>query len=254
MLKSLFDTHAHYNSQRFDSDRDELLPRLPEQGVGYVLNVGYDMNTSRIAADIAERYSHAYAAVGIHPHGSEELTADALGELCALAALPKVIAVGETGLDYFRNLSPMSMQREAFRMHMELAEELGLPVIVHDRDAHDDCLAIVREFPRVKTVFHCYSGSAEMARELTAGGHFISFTANITYPASDAREPALAAGLERIMIETDCPYLPPVSRRGKRNDSTLLYTVAEALADCFGISAEKVAEITTTNAKEFFGV
>jgi TatD DNase family protein len=250
-----FDTHAHYNSPRFDTDRDELLAQLPRQGVRRIINAGYDIPTSRMAAKIAERYGHAYAAAGIHPHDSGTITPDSFTELRKIITQPKVVAVGETGLDYFRNLSHKIVQQDVFRKHMVLARETGLPVIVHNRDAHRDCFEIVSEFPDVKTVFHCYSGSAEMARELTKRGHYISFATNITYPkAADSKCAALAAGLKHIMIETDCPYLPPVTHRGKRNESPLIYMAAGQLAEWFGVSVEYIAEITANNAGEFFGV
>ena len=212
----LFDTHAHYDSRQFDSDRDQVLSGLPAQGVSLVVDPGCDLPSSRKAVEIASRYPFVYAAVGVHPEDCADWEDGCLLELRQLAAHPKVRAIGEIGLDYYwKENPPRALQQDVFRRQLELAQALHLPVIVHDRDAHGDCMAIVRDYPQVTGVFHCFSGSAEMARELVELGWMISFTGVLTYQnARKAIEAAQAVPLERIMIETDSPYMAPVPHRG----------------------------------------
>ena len=252
----LFDTHAHYDDAQFDPDREALLAALPQHGVGLVVNPGCDIPSSRRAAELAERYPHVYAAVGYHPENCGPYVPSDLETLRQLAARPKVVAIGEIGLDYYwPENPPRDLQQQVFRDQLALAEELGLPVIVHDREAHGDSLAIVKEFPRVRGVFHCYSGSVEMARELVKLGWMISFTGVLTYKnARRAVETAREIPLERLMIETDSPYMAPVPCRGKRNDSTLVRYVCEKLAEIRGISPEECARLTWENGCRFFGI
>ena len=252
----LFDTHAHYDSRKFDADRDEVLSALPGQGVELVVNPGCDLESSRKAVALAERYSFVYAAVGVHPEDCADWQDGHLDKLRALAAHPKVVAIGEIGLDYYwKENPPREFQQRVFRAQLALGLELGLPVIVHDREAHGDCMDIVREFPGVHGVFHCFSGSAEMAKELVRLGWMISFTGVLTYPnARKAAEAAQAIPLDRIMIETDSPYMAPVPHRGKRNHSGYVAHICERLAELKGISAEECARVTMENGRQFFQI
>ncbi len=250
----LFDTHAHYDSRQFDADRDQVLSALPGQGVGLVVNPGCDLDSSRRAIGIAERYPFVYAAVGVHPEDCAGWQDTDVDELRSLAAHPKVVAVGEIGLDYYwKENPPRQFQQKVFRAQLALARELDLPVIVHDREAHGDCLSIIREFPQVRGVFHCFSGSAEMAKELVGLGWMISFTGALTYKnARKAVEAAQAVPLDRIMIETDSPYMAPVPCRGERCHSGLVRHTCQRLAELRGISLEECARITFENGTEFY--
>ena len=250
----LFDTHAHYDSRQFDADRDQVLSALPGQGVGLVVNPGCDLDSSRRAIAIAEQYPFVYAAVGVHPEDCAGWQDTDVDELRSLAAHPKVVAIGEIGLDYYwKENPPREFQQRVFRAQLALAWELDLPVIVHDREAHGDCLSIIREFPQVRGVFHCFSGSAEMAKELVGLGWMISFTGALTYKnARKAVEAAQAVPLDRIMIETDSPYMAPVPCRGERCHSGLARHTCERLAELRGISPEECARITFENGTEFY--
>ena len=252
----LFDTHAHYDAEQFDADRQEVLAALPGRGVSLVVNPGCDLPSSRTAVALAEQVPFLYAAVGYHPENCAPYTDADLEALRQLAAHPKVVAIGEIGLDYYwEENPPREFQQMVFRRQMALAEELNLPVIVHDREAHGDSLAIVKEFPKVRGVFHCYSGSAEMARQLVDLGWMISFTGVLTYKnARKAVEAALAVPMDRLMIETDSPYMAPVPHRGKRNDSGYVLHVCEKLAELKGLTVEETARITLENGRRFFGI
>ena len=252
----LFDTHAHYDADWFDADRHEILAGLPARSIGLVVNPGCDIPTSRTAVELAERYPFLYAAVGYHPESCAPYQESDLDILRELAKHPKVVAVGEIGLDYYwEENPPKELQQQVFRAQLALARELKLPVIVHDREAHADSLAIIREFPDVKGVFHCYSGSAEMAKELVKMGWMLSFTGVLTYKnARKAVEVAQAIPIEHLMIETDSPYMAPVPHRGKRNDSGYVLHICEKLAEIKGITTEECARITTENAKRFFAI
>ena len=253
----LFDTHAHFDSRQFNEDREKLLSSLPGQGVSLIVNPGCDIPTSQKAVELAEQFPFVYAAVGFHPEELENAQLSDLDEIRRLAAHEKVVAIGEIGLDYYwvKDEEGRKKEQDFFRAQMALAEELNLPVIVHDREAHGDTLAIVKEFPNVKGVFHCYSGSVEMAQELVRMGWMISFTGVFTYSnARKAVEVAEAIPLEHLMIETDSPYMAPVPHRGKRNHSGLVLHVCEKLAELKGISVEACAESTLKNGCRFFGI
>lgn len=252
----LFDTHAHYDSTRFDPDRDEILSALPASGVELVVDPGCDIPSSRAAVELAKRYPHVRAAVGLHPEdcaGAGEAEFDELRRLCAESV---VVAVGEIGLDYYwKENPPREFQQEIFRRQLELSIELNLPVIVHDREAHGDCLSIVREYPEARGVFHCFSGSAEMAAELVRRGWYLGFDGPVTYPnARRAVEVVSVTPLERIVVETDSPYLSPVPMRGKRNDSRNLPFIVRKLAEWKGVSEEEMSRAAWENGKRLYGI
>ena len=252
----IFETHAHYDDEQFDADRDELLSSLADGGVGLVVNPSVTAENAKKVLAMAEQYPFFYAAVGVHPENCANYDENELAALRELAQHPKCVAIGEIGLDYYwEENPPREFQQRVFREQMALARELHLPVIVHDREAHADSLTIVKEFPEVKGVFHCYSGSAEMAKELLKLGWMISFTGVVTYKtARKTVEAAEVVPLDRLMIETDAPYMSPVPRRGTRNDSRNLIYIAEKLAEIKGISTEEMIRITEENAKRFFGI
>ena len=252
----LFDTHAHLNDPAFDTDREALMDSLAAQGVGLVMNAGCSLESSRDIVEMAEKYPWLYASVGSHPDSADEVNESVLEEyrkLCKLSS--KVKAIGEIGLDYYYEDIPREVQQKAFRMQMALAQELDMPVIVHEREAHNDGMTIVKEFPNVKGVFHCYSGSAEMARQLVNLGWYIGFTGVLTFKnARKAVETAASIPLDRIVLETDCPFMAPVPFRGKRNHPGYLYRMAEQLAEIRGINVEEVHAITTENGKRLYRI
>ncbi|MCD8127171.1 MAG: TatD family hydrolase [Clostridiales bacterium] len=254
----LFDTHCHYDDSWFDADRAALLASLPAQGVELALNPGCNLASSRKAVSYAETYPHIYAAVGFHPSDAADYDDEAEEALRLLARHDKVKAIGEIGLDYYWADYPShEVQKAVFRRQLRLAEELGLPVIVHDREAHRDCLAVVKEFPNVRGVYHCYSGSLEDAKTLIALGWNLSFTGSITYKNAK-KAPEVIAWLpeDRFMIETDSPYMLPYPREKgeKRNDSTKVIRVAQRIAALRGMEVEEVIRVTTENGKWFFGI
>ena len=254
----LFDTHAHYDEERFDADRDELLSSMPAHNVGLILNPGCDVETSRKAVSYAQKYPFLYAAVGIHPENINENWNNDFAVIKEMAETePRVRAIGEIGLDYYweKDERARARQQVVFARQMELAREIGKPVIVHDRDAHADSLEIARRYAGVGGVFHCFAGSVEMARELLALGWMLSFNGAITFKnARRAPEVVAAVPLERLMIETDSPYLTPVPHRGERNDSSYVHFVAEKIAGIKGIPYEEVVRATTENGKRFFRI
>ena len=253
----IFDTHAHYYDDAFDADRDALLSALPEKGVALVVCPGCDLPSSRQCVDLAERYGYIYAAVGFHPENLEGVSLADLDQIRALAARPKVKAIGEVGLDYYWVKSPedRAFSRDFFDAQLSLAEELDLPVIVHDRDAHRDCLDIVRAHPNARGVFHCCALSAEDAKVALDRGWMLSFTGNITFAnARRAPEVIRCAPMDRIMLETDAPYMAPAPHRGERCDSSLIPLTAAAIARLKGLTVEEVLAITLENGKRFFDI
>ena len=261
----LFDTHAHYDDAWFDADREQLLASMPAHGVGLIVNPGCTVETSETAVRLAERFDFVYAAVGIHPEYSMGAGEAELARIRALSAHPRVRAIGEIGLDYYwekrspETTPPREHQKELLRAQLELAREVGLPVIIHDREAHEDCLNIVRYFSDLRGVYHCYSGSLETAKEILALGWYLSFTGVITYGrAKKARRIIEQLPIERIMIETDSPYLTPEPERlqpGRvRNSSLYVHRVAERIAEFKGMTVDEVERITTENGKRFFDI
>lgn len=250
----IFDTHAHYDDTAFDADREALLAALPSEGVALVLDPGCDPDSSRRAAELAQRFAHVYAAVGWHPENCAPYTPESLDTLRALAAQPKVVAIGEIGLDYYwPENPPRALQQRVFRDQLALAQELSLPVIVHDREAHADSLDIVKEFPAVRGVFHCYSGSVELMEELLRLGWYIGFDGPVTY--KNARKTvacALVCPLERMLLETDSPYMSPVPVRGTRNDSRNVAHIAARIAQLRGLTTEEIVACTAENGRRLF--
>ena len=250
----LFDTHAHMDARAFDHDRGQLLRDLPGQGIALLMNPGCSLASSRNADVLSREYDYIYAAVGSHPDAADEVSEEVLAEYRRLAAAnPKIRAIGEIGLDYHYEDIPRDVQKQAFRAQMALAKELQLPAIVHEREAHEDGMKIVDEFPEVTGVFHCYSGSAEMAKELVRRGWYIGFTGVLTFKnARKALEVAATVPRDRIVLETDCPYMAPEPFRGKRNDPGKLYRMAEKLSELWDCPLEEVHRITLENGKRLY--
>ena len=251
----LFDTHAHLNDPAFDEDRAELLETFRDAGVGMVMNVGCCLASSKDCIALAESYPWIYASVGTHPDSADEVNEEVLEAYRQMCRHEKVKAIGEIGLDYYYETIPRHVQQRAFRMQMELARELDMPVIIHERNAHEDGMNIVRAFPKVTGVFHCYSGSAEMARQLVNMGWYIGFTGVLTFKnARKAVETAQRIPLERIVLETDCPFMAPEPYRGKRNHPGYLIQMAQKLAQIRGLDVEEVIRVTTENAKRLYRI
>ncbi len=250
----LFDTHAHLDDPRFDQDRDKLIGILGAMDVEYVTNVGSNMKTSVSSMQLALKYPFIYAAVGVHPHYVHDMTEDDLKTIEKWTQCEKVVAIGEIGLDYHYDYSPREEQRYWFSKQLELAEKIGLPVVIHDREAHEDCINIVKQFD-VKGIFHCFSGSKEMAEIIIKMGFYAAFGGTLTFKNSrKAVEAAQVVPLDRLLIETDCPYLAPEGHRGERNNPTLVRHAAKKLAEIKGISYEEMAAITYENAKRVYRI
>lgn len=252
----LFDTHAHFDDEQFDADRDEVLKSLKSYGVGNIVNIGSSMKTSRTSVALAEKYDFVYAAVGVHPSETGELCETDIDELKRLAANPKVRAIGEIGLDYHYpdDVEP-SIQKKWFVRQLELAKELNMPVVIHDRESKGECLETLKEHKISNGVVHCFSGSAETAREILKLGMMISFTGVLTFKnAKKAIAACAAVPLDRLMIETDCPYMSPEPHRGRRNFSGYVEFVARKMAEIKGVSYDELVDITERNAKRFYGI
>lgn len=259
----LFDTHAHYDDERFDADRDSIIKGLRCEssvnplGVSLVVNSASGYDSSKKALMLADEYDFIFATAGIHPHEAS-FAGDELEEvLTSLLSHKKAVALGEIGLDYhYDDGSPRDVQLAVFRRQMDLAEKLGKKVVVHDREAHGDCMDIVREYKgRVVGEFHSFSGSFEMASELVRYGWYVSFSGTVTFKnATNVARSVLAVPDDRILIETDSPYLAPVPYRGKTNNSSYVYETAKKIAEIKGTTVEKIAELTLNNGKKFFGI
>lgn len=250
-----FDTHAHYDSSKFREDRSEVLRAVRESGVSIVVDPGDTLERSRNAVALANQFDFVYAAIGVHPEEYETWTDDTVDQLRELSRDSRVVAIGEIGLDYYWDQTHKQLQKEMFRMQIMLALELNLPIIVHDREAHGDCMEIVTDYPSLRGVFHCYSGSAEMAKELLKRGWYLGFDGPITYKNNaKAAEVLSVTPLDRILLETDSPYLAPVPNRGKRNDSRNLPYIAAVVAREKGLPVEEIAAITMANGKKLFGI
>ena len=255
-MKQMIDSHAHLDEERFDEDRDELIKSLKENAISYVINPSSDMETSRRVVELSNKYDNIFAAVGIHPHDAEGFKEEDLDELRQLSKDERVVAIGEIGLDYYYDNSPRDIQKEVFRKQLELSHELDLPVIIHTRDAMGDTYDILKEFEgRVRGVMHCYTGSVEMAEKFMKLGFYISIAGPVTFKnAVNVREMAKQIPLERLLIETDSPYLAPVPNRGKRNDPTNVRYVADMLANLKEIQIDKIIEHSRENTVELFSL
>jgi len=253
-MQNIFDSHAHYDDKQFDPDRDTVLSGLPAKGVRYVMNAACNLESARAGMAMAERHPLLYCSAGVHPHDAKDAPEGLEEQITRLVKHPRVMAVGEIGLDYHYDFSPRERQREVFSRQLALAVELDLPVIVHDREAHADTLELLRRY-RPKGIVHCYSGSAETARELAGLGLYLGFTGVITF--KNAKK-ALAAAAEvppdRLLIETDCPYMAPEPYRGKRCDSSMLDRVVQTLAARKGVHPQWMADRTLENACEIYRV
>lgn len=250
----MFDTHAHYDDSRFDEDRDALLRSLfAEKGVTNIINCGCDIATSLRSVSFAETYAPMYAAVGVHPQEADKAPEDYIRQLEQLLQHKKVVAIGEIGLDYYYETPSREVQKKVFIEQMQLAERTGYPVIIHDRDAHKDCMDIALSFSKVKGVFHSFSGSMESMKILTKAGWYISVSGVVTFKnAQKLPEIASAIDEDKLLVETDCPYLTPVPFRGKRNDSGYLAYTIKKIAELRGSTPEHIAQITAENAKKLF--
>lgn len=251
-----FDTHAHYDEDRFDEDRDSLIASLPENGVELAVNIGCSLSSALKSVALAEKYPHIYATVGCHPHDSAKMKDSDLLMFRQLAKRPKVVAIGEIGLDYHYDFSPRDIQKQRFIDQLELAAELDMPVVIHEREAHEDCLKIVQKYaPKIRGVYHSYSGSLETAKILIKLGWYLAFNGIITFKsARRSLEVVRWMPLDRLMLETDCPYLAPEPFRGKRNSSLYVYRVAEKIAEERGMDKEEIARLTLENGKRFYGI
>ncbi len=250
-----FDSHAHLDASRFQEDRQEILEDLVNHGVTRIMNVGCDLASSERSIALAEAYDFVYASVGSHPDDADHVDGKLLDRYRQLAAHPKVRAIGEIGLDYHYEDVPRAQQIIAFEEQIELAEALKLPVIVHMREATEDAMAIVKRHPDLQGVFHCFSGSSDLARWLVDRGWYLGFTGVVTFKnARRALEAIDAIPIERILIETDCPYMAPEPYRGRRNDSRLVPLVAKKIAELKGITPEEMGLQTAQNANTLFGI
>lgn len=255
-MTGIFDTHAHYDDEQFSPDRDELLSRiLPEKGVCGILNMGADLKGCRNTVSMTKRYNYMYGAVGIHPECAKDLPPGWLEEIETLAAEEKIKAIGEIGLDYhWLDACPKDTQKQVFAAQLELAERLGLPVCIHDREAHGDMMDFMRRY-RPKGVMHCFSGSVELSREAIKLGLYIGIGGVVTFKnARHIVEVAADIPLDRLLLETDAPYMAPVPFRGKRNDSSLISHVAERIAEIRGITAEEVRCASLKNTRRLFAI
>lgn len=254
MYKNIFDTHAHYDDSRFDDDRDELLSSLPEKGVSHIVNCGCDLKSSKTALSLSEKYDFIYAAVGVHAHEAEETTESDLVEIEKLYQNEKVVAIGEIGLDYHYDFSPRERQIEIFERQLILAKELGLPVIVHDREAHEDTMNLLKKY-RPEGVVHCFSGSKEMAKEIEKLGMYIGIGGAVTF--KNAKKPVEVIEYlptDRLLLETDAPYMTPVPFRGTRCDSAHIAFTAEKIADIKKMDVQELIDVCNENAKRLFGI
>ncbi|TLY39934.1 MAG: TatD family deoxyribonuclease [Nitrospirae bacterium] len=253
----LIDTHVHLDNTRFDGDRDAMIARAREAGVEHFVTIGCDLTTSRAAVELADRYPFIYATVGVHPHEAKQIGDSWYDDLRRLAQHKKVVAYGEIGLDYHYNHSPPKLQRERFREQITLARELRLPIVVHTREAQDDTIAILKEenAADVGGVFHCFSGDARLAKNALDLGFLLSFSGVITFQnATMLRDIVKTVPMDRILVETDSPYLTPAPHRGKRNEPAHVRLVAEKIAAIQGMTADQIAELTSQNARRVFKI
>ena len=249
----LVDTHCHLDFPEYDSDRDEVIQRAKEQGIEYIINIGSSLKGSKRSVELSQEYASIYAAVGIHPHEADTFTPGIKEEIRNLAKDKKVVAIGEIGLDYFKQFSKKENQLPLFLAQLNLAKEFNLPLVIHTRDAQTDTLKILKEVMPVKAVVHCFSGDNLFLKECLDLGFLVSFTCNITYKKAQAlRDIVKVTPLESVLLETDAPYLAPEGFRGKRNEPAHVRLLAEVVADLKGLEIEEVERVTTENARRFF--
>ena len=253
-MLGIFDVHAHYDDEKFDADREEVLSSMAEKNVICIVNAGTDIETSRKTLNYCEKYDFMYGAVGIHPEFADKLPQNYLKEIENMAMHEKAVAIGEIGLDYYWDGVPRDIQKKVFTEQLELAYKLSMPVVIHDRDAHGDTMEILRKY-KPKGIMHCFSGSVEMCREIVRLGMSISLGGVVTFKnARHSVEVAKYIPLDRLMLETDAPYLAPVPFRGKRCDSSMIMMTAERIAEIKGISVEDVLRVTAENACRMYGI
>jgi TatD DNase family protein len=253
----LIDTHAHLNMPVFDNDLDAVITRAKTAGVGIIINPSFSTEASIRSVSLVERYDCIYAAVGIHPHDAQKVTEGDISKIRELAGKPKVVAIGETGLDYYRNLSPKEKQQDLFRKFIVLAQELDLPLIIHTRDSLEDTLSILKENGnhKFKGVFHCFPGDMRDAEKVMELGFILSFTGVVTFKrAEKVRSLIKQLPLNQFMLETDCPYMAPEPHRGERCEPANVSLIASKIAEIKGISYEEVCDGTTKNAKKLFNI
>ncbi len=251
------DTHAHLFYPNFNGEIDQIIERANTAGVQKIIVPGTDLATSKKAIDLAEQYESVYAAVGVHPHDTKEWKDEFIETLEDFSKHPKVVAIGEIGLDYYYDFSPKETQIIAFKSQIELAIKINLPIIVHNRESNDDVMNTIREYKdsNLRAQFHCFAGSAEDAKELIGLGHYISFTGNITFKKAESlREILKQVELDRLLLETDSPFMTPEPYRGKRNEPSNVLLVAEKIAEVHQVSLEKVLEATNNNVLKLFGI
>ena len=252
MYYNIFDTHAHYDDEKFNSDRNELLSSLPESGIINIINCGCDLQSCHKSIELCEKYNYFYCALGVHPSNISLEVYSELEKIKALYSFDKCVAVGEIGLEYHYDFIPKTVQLDVFEEQLKLSKELDLPVIVHDRDAHEDTMRLLKKY-KPKGVVHCFSGSVEMAKEVVKLDMYIGLGGAVTF--KNARKPLGVAEfvpLERLLLETDCPYMTPVPYRGQRNSSDLIAYTAEKIAEVRKIDTQQLIDITAQNAKKLF--
>ncbi|MEG0774140.1 TatD family hydrolase [Clostridium sp.] len=252
----IFDSHAHYDDSQFDEDREVVLKTIKEKGVIGVLNCGSDLKSLKATVEMVEQYEFIYGALGIHPEYANFIDEDLLERLKELCKNPKIVAIGEIGLDYYWEENPSrDIQKEAFRKQMQLARELNLPVVIHDREAHQDTLEIMKEFGDVKGVVHCFSGSVEFARECLKLGYYIGITGVVTFKnAKVIKEVVKAVPIDKLLVETDCPYMAPTPFRGKRNQSDFITYIMEEIAALKNITRQEVESEMVKNTKNLLNL
>lgn len=254
MYKNIFDSHAHYTDKAFNDDRENMLGSLTESGICGVINCGADIESSKASLNLADSYNYIYFACGVHPEEVGELPENYIEILKGLTKHPKCVAIGEIGLDYYWRQDNKENQKEVFENQILLANELKMPIIVHDREAHGDTLEILKKY-KPKGVLHCFSGSVETAKEILNLGMYIGFGGALTFKnARKAVEVAQMLPLDRLLLETDCPYMAPVPMRGKRNDSSLIPFVAEKMAEIKNTDAQSVLDIAAENTRKLFNI
>ncbi len=254
MYNNIFDSHAHYDDDSFSEDLSGLLEELPSKGVSHVVNCGTDINSCKKLAEISDKYGYIYFAAGIHPHEAEDAKEGFIEELKTFTKQPKCVAIGEIGLDYHYDFSPRDIQKDVFEKQLILAKELDKPVIIHDREAHEDTLNLLKKY-KPKGIVHCFSGSVEMAKDIVKLGMYMGLGGAVTFKnAKKPIEVAKYVPLESLVLETDCPYMTPVPFRGKRNDSSLIAITADFIAELKGIGTQELLDKTCGNAKNIFGI